>query len=398
MLFGKSYRKFFSARLWFLLLALSGVAQAEPLLNGISLHKELGRDQFWGALYTELLSSDAEVLLSSPVAKRMELKILAPEGMTLRRFSRMWIEGAAINNPSAVLMAQADNMVLFDGFFGGRFETNYHIVLSVVPGQGVDVVVNNTLLGNVPDDNFFALLLRSWLGRVPLSSGYRDDLLLMGDIDPNLRHRYLHLEPRLSRIAVVENWLKEKSTDPADEPEVTVAAAPALAPTPKPKIEDKPRVEKPAPIPVPAPIIVASTPPATQQPVKPEPVKKAVATIATQEKENAEEERATITSQTLLARQFYISEVLGTIYARVSYPRRAQQLQQAGSVKFNLVIDDQGNIKSLKPIETSDYVLLNKAAEEAVKDAAPFPPLPEVLASSELELFVPIKFSLGNPS
>ena len=396
MLFGKSYSKFFSARLWFLLLAFSGVAQAEPLLNGISLHKELGRDQFLGALYTELLSSDTEVLLSSPVAKRMELKILAPEGMTLRRFSRMWIEGAAINNPSVVLMAQADNMVLFDGFFGGRFETNDHIVLSVSPGQGVDVVVNNTLLGNIPDDNFFALLLRSWLGRVPLSSGYRDDLLMMGDIDPNLRHRYLHLEPRLSRIAVVENWLKEKSTDPADEPEVTVAAVPA--PNPTPKVENKPRIEKPVAIPVPAPIVVASAPPATKQPVKSEPIKESVATIAAAEKEDAEEERTTITSQTLLARQFYISEVLGTIYARVSYPRRAQQLQQSGSVKFNLILDDQGNIKSLKPIETSDYVLLNKAAEEAVKDAAPFPPLPEVLASSELELFVPIKFSLGNPS
>lgn len=396
MLFGKPYGKFFSARLWFLLLAFSGVAQAEPLLNGISLHKELGRDQFWGALYTELLSSDTEVLLSSPVAKRMELKILAPEGMTLRRFSRMWIEGAAINNPSAVLMAQADNMVLFDGFFGGRFETNDHIVLSVVPGQGVDVVVNNTLLGNIPDDKFFALLLRSWLGRVPLSSGYRDDLLMMGNIDPNLRHRYLHLEPRLSRIAVVESWLEEDPADAVDEPEVTVAAAPA--PTPKPKVEDKPRVEKPVAIPVPAPIVVASAPPATQQPVKSDPINESVATIAAAEKEDAEEERTTITSQTLLARQFYISEVLGTIYARVSYPRRAQQLQQSGSVKFNLVIDDQGNIKSLKPIETSDYVLLNKAAEEAVKDAAPFPPLPEVLASSELELFVPIKFSLGNPS
>ncbi len=393
MFFGKSFKRFCGAGFWLLLLMLPGVVHAEPLLNGIALHKELGRDQFWGALYTELLSSDAEVLVTSPVAKRMELKILAPEGMTLRRFSRMWIEGAAINNSSAVLMAQADNMVLFDGLFGGRFETNDHIVLSVVPGQGMDVIVNNTLLGNIPDDNFFALLLRSWLGRVPLSSTYRDDLLLMGDINPDLRHRYLHLEPRLSRIAVVENWLK-KSTDSADESEVTVAAAPAPAPAPKPEAENKPRIEKPAPIPVPAPIVVASTPPA---PVKPEPVKKAAATIAA-EKDDAEEERATITSQTLLARQFYISEVLGTIYARVSYPRRAQQLQQAGNVKFNLVIDGQGNIKSLKPIETSDYVLLNKAAEEAVKDAAPFPPLPEALASSELELFVPIKFSLGNPS
>ena len=79
MFFGKSYGKFSSVRLWFLLLALSGEAQAEPLLNGISLHKELGHDQFWGALYTELLSSDTEVLLSSPVAKRMELKSSRPK-------------------------------------------------------------------------------------------------------------------------------------------------------------------------------------------------------------------------------------------------------------------------------------------------------------------------------
>jgi protein TonB len=135
MVFCKSFRIW----LW-VLLGFSGATQATTLLNGIALHRELGRDQFWGALYTELPSDNAEVLITSPVAKRMELKILAAEGMTLRRFSRMWIEGAAINNASGVLMAQADNMVTFDSFFGGRFETNDHIVLRFVPGEGVDVI------------------------------------------------------------------------------------------------------------------------------------------------------------------------------------------------------------------------------------------------------------------
>lgn len=387
-----------SLRIWlWVLLGFSGATQATTLLNGIALHRELGRDQFWGALYTELPSNNAEVLITSPVAKRMELKILAAEGMTLRRFNRMWIEGAAINNASAVLMAQADNMVMFDSFFGGRFETNDHIVLRFVPGEGVDVEVNSVRLGNIPDDNFFPLLLRAWLGSVPLSSGYREDLLKMGDVEPGLRHAYLHLEPRLTRIAVVKGWIEQNTSEAENDSEITVAAA-TITPAPSIKLHHQPaqsRDVKATIVPVPAPVIVAGSVTETRTNAHMASVEKVVAEARDVE---AEERYSAITSQTLLARQLYISEVLGRIYARVDYPRRAQQLQQTGAIKFNLVIDGEGKIKSLKPIETSSYVLLNKAAEEAVKDAAPFAPLPEILEDGELELFVPIRFSLTSSS
>lgn len=396
MVFCKSFRIW----LW-VLLGFSGATQATTLLNGIALHRELGRDQFWGALYTELPSDNAEVLITSPVAKRMELKILAAEGMTLRRFSRMWIEGAAINNASGVLMAQADNMVTFDSFFGGRFETNDHIVLRFVPGEGVDVEVNSVRLGNIPDDNFFPLLLHAWLGSVPLSSGYREDLLKMGDVESGLRHAYLRLEPRLTRIAVVKGWIEQNTSEAENDSEITVAAA-TIAPAPSIKSHHQPDQSRdvkativPVPVPVPAPVSVAGAVTETRTKARMASVERVVAEARDVE---AEERYSAITSQTLLARQLYISEVLGRIYARVDYPRRAQQLQQTGAIKFNLVIDGEGKIKSLKPIETSSYILLNKAAEEAVKDAAPFAPLPEILEDGELELFVPIRFSLTSSS
>lgn len=382
----------------FVLLFLSSIAESQPLLNGISLHKELGRDQFWGALYTEQLTDDAEVLITSAVAKRMELKVLAPEGIMSGRFSRMWIEGAAINNPSALLVEQAENMLQFDGFFRGRFEANDHIVLAFAPGKGTDVFVNNTLLGNIADDAFFPMLLRAWIGRVPLSSVYRDNLLKLGDIDEDIRHRYRHLEPRLSRIEIVKGWIEPKVVEPS-EPDAKVVAE-----------KEKIRVTKPS-VTVPVIAVVPEVKPAQPTPEKinraqpdaeqvvvegASPTSNVVA--ATRVAVDVEEEKQALTAQMLLARQFYISEVLNTIYARVNYPRRAQQLQQSGSVKFNLVIDSQGNIKALKFIESTTHVLLNKAAEEAVKDAAPFPQLPAVIASNELELFVPIKFSIANPS
>src|SRR5690606_35797630 len=75
-------------------LLLSAVAQADPLLSGIAIHKELGQEQFLGALYADVLSNDADVILDESVAKRMELKILARDGIAPRRFTRMWIEGA----------------------------------------------------------------------------------------------------------------------------------------------------------------------------------------------------------------------------------------------------------------------------------------------------------------
>jgi TonB family protein len=400
-------------------LLLSAVVQADPLLSGIAVHKELGQEQFLGALYADVLSNDADVVLDERVAKRMELKILAREGIAPRRFTRMWIEGAAINIPTTTMSAQVENMLAFDQLFRGRLEQNDHLVFEFMPDKGIEVSLNSTRLGVIEDAEFFAVLLRSWIGRVPLSSGYRDELLQLGDVDSERLHRYTHMEPRLSRIAIAQTWLDAMVESDQGEPEPApvaaannkrpgaVSAAKALveAPSKAPAISkpiqpviaapDLPALPKPAtsiatasPAATTAPVQTDAQTPAATQPIAASP-DTGVAGLG------ADDEPSQLTAQTLVAQQFYISDVMNRIYAKVVYPRRARELQQFGSVKMRVVIDAQGNITTLQPMEMSDYNLLNKAVESAIKKSAPFPPLPSNLAAQGLEFSVPIIFALG---
>ena len=378
-------------------LFVTPVAYAEPLLNGMGAHQELGQEVFIGALYSDTLSDNSDVLLNTNLPMRMELKMVTPDGMTTRRFSRLWIEGMAINQKADVLTEQADNMVKFDGLFKGRFQANDHIVFSSTPGSGVNISVTGVSLGNIADNKFFSMLLSTWIGRVPLSSDYRDSLLKMGNVSSGLRSRYDAIKPDPARVAEISKWgsggaaiakaasSKAVSSKPKLDDDLTLAAAkpelPSLttAPIEKPTLEVPPIVEKPTSSAAPV-TVAAATPPRP----KPAPVIE----------EDEEEEGPALTAQSLLARQFYVSDILKKVFSKTRYPARALERGQEGSVRVAVVIDRNGNILSTSVLEESRYSLLNKEAQEAINRAAPFPAMPAALSGSRFEFTVPIRFTL----
>lgn len=400
----------YSLCMFFVFLSCKGLA--EPSLQGIALHRELGQDQFLGALYSDTASDDVEVILDPRIAKRMELKVIARDGIVAGRFSRMWIEGAAINNSIELLTEQANNMLIFDQMFRGRLEENDHVVIDYLPATGVDVYLNSILLGNIASDNFLPLLLRSWVGRVPLSSRYRDELLSFNTIDPALMQRYQHLEPRLSRIAIARDWVAAKAQEVLAS-EVALSASDVEADLSKVAEVPASVSMKPAPVvavvatPVVGKSVVAKS--ALSESIKqklpekelPETIthQESLAVLASQAKAREidnEDDRPVLTTQTLLAQQMYISDALQRIYTNVVYPRRAQQLRQTGSVKIRVVIHSNGDLKQLQLLEESDFSLLNHATLVAVKSAAPFPALPDSIAGRDIEFSVPVKFSLSS--
>lgn len=380
------------------LLMLCQLTRAEPMLNGIGVHQELGQEVFIGALYSESLSNDADTLINNNQPMRMELKIVAPDGLTTRRFSRMWIEGMAVNSKADALTAQADNMVTFDGLFKGRFLKNDFIVFTNVPGKGIDIAVNGIVLGNIKDNAFFPMLLSTWIGKIPLSSDYRDSLLKVGDVDTNLRSRFTTITPTATRATEIKAWaglqVEVKDTKTA-EPASTKASANTkvdavvIAKTDLPKM-DIPTIEKPA-LDVPAPATQAEKPTlstaASAAPTSP-------VVIAAAKIEEEEDEGPALTAQSLLARQFYVSDAIKKIRSKTRYPQRALDRGQAGNVRIAIVIDRDGNILGTNILETSKFELLNKEALEAIKRAAPFPELPAEMPGARFEFSVPMRWTL----
>ncbi len=371
-----------------LLLTMCQFVRAEPMLNGVGVHQELGREVFIGALYSESLSNDPGTLLRNTQPMRMELKIVAPEGVTARRFSRLWIEGLAVNSKADALMAQADNTVLFDNMFKGRLQKDDHIVITNTPGSGISVTLNKVELGKIEDEAFFYMLLATWIGSVPLSSDYRDSLLKVGDVDAGLRGRFASITPAASRTAEIAAWTNKA---PVVETPVAVEAAVAAKPD-APKL-DVPAIDKPK-LDIPPVVQQSSVSQSSEAPVIVQAASSSAAPVPAVVEEDDEDEGPALTAQTLLARQFYVSDAIKRISAKTKYPQRALDRNQAGNVRVAVIVDRNGNLLSSNIIESSKHELLNKEALEAIKRSAPFPVLPDAITGVRFEFSVPMRWAL----
>lgn len=354
---------------------------AEPMLNGIAVHTELSKEQFIGELYANPLSNNPDALTSSTQAMRMELKILTPD-MSMRRFSRLWIEGMAINNTPALLTEQADNMVKFDGLFKGRLVPNDTIVFSYEPGKGVNVTVNDVLLGNIASEKFFGMLLRTWIGKVPLSSDYKDNMLMAGKVNPELKARFEKIKPTKERTTEIAAWSKIKTpAEIAAEKEAAKSSAQASS-TDNTKQLAAQKAE------------AAKAEAAKLEAAKAEAAKLAAQKAAATTPDADDDDAPALTAQTLLARQFYVSDLLKKIRTNTKYPKRALDRNQAGSVRISVVINRAGNVIRTSLLEGSQHEQLNEAAMEAISQSAPFPPMPDAVSGNSFEFTVPTTFTL----
>lgn len=93
-------------------------------------------------------------------------------------------------------------------------------------------------------------------------------------------------------------------------------------------------------------------------------------------------------------KQQYLSIIRQRIENFKKYPHRAQLQGLEGDVEVQFVLNRNGNISQLVLKNESGSSLLNDAAFTAVRDAAPFPPIPEGLFNQEALLELKIVFSL----
>lgn len=358
---------------------------ADPMLNGMAVHVDLGKEQFIGALYSTPLSENPDKLLANTQAMRMELKIVAPDGVTTRRFSRWWIEGMAINNSATLLTEQADNMVKFDGLFKGRFAPNDTIAFISEPGKGVNITINDVLLGNIAGDKFFSMLLRTWIGKVPLSSDYKDGILKNGNVSAELKSRFDKIKPSKERTTEVAGWSKIKSAaDLAAEKEKEKEAKEAAAKSSSASSVDSSKQ-----------LAAQKAEQAKAEVAKLAAQKTATPVVATTvaAAANDDDEKPALTAQTLLARQFYVSDQLKKVYANVRYPKKALEKEQSGSVRLTIVINRQGNLISASIAQASEFEILNEAALEAVNKTT-FSPIPDAITGTTFEFNAPLRFTL----
>ncbi|GLS25246.1 TonB family protein [Marinibactrum halimedae] len=383
------YRSFYHWLL-FVFIFLSHTATGEPFLNGLSVHQQLGKDHFIAAVYAEYLTNSPDELFQTNQHRRMELRVLRK--LTPRRFARMWVEGVSINNSASQLTAEAENMVTFNNLFIKSLLPGDQVVIDAPINAPITISLNGITLGNVESTGLFNILLRTWVGSVPLSTTFKENLLKAGSTNGDVLQRFRSIEPSSARTADINSWLspnEEEADKEASEKPAQIASA---------NVEP---VSVPTPVAV-APPKVAQTPvkPKAKPAPKPKPKPKQVIALVTEDEleedflEDGDEEFEALTVESLLSRQLYQSKLLKWAYKYLKYPRRAMSKEEEGSVQVQIIIDRGGNILTAKNISESQYRSLNKEALRAVKAANPFPPMPKEMQGERYDFTLPIVFRL----
>lgn len=90
----------------------------------------------------------------------------------------------------------------------------------------------------------------------------------------------------------------------------------------------------------------------------------------------------------------YLSTVRAWLEAHKRYPRAARLRHHEGTVLLRFVLDRKGHVVSYQIERTSGFPLLDRAVEKLIQRASPFPAMPSDMEQQQLELIVPVAFSL----
>ncbi len=399
-------------------------------LNGIAVYTELGAEQFMAGLYCDTPTTDPRAILLDAGNKRMEVRVLG-ETLLSNRFKRMWVEGVAINASPAELQQQAQHLADFSNMLSVKLQRDDNLSISV-EGNTVLIQLNHVELGKIADRKFFDILLRTWIGPVPLSSTFRDSLLTAGNINDKQLSTYNKVDATPQRIAAIKVALiangknknkkepeppKTQEAPPAEKTQLTkaeekaakeaalLAAKEKLAKenagaTPADMTKNTPPTEtvsEPAKEPAPkaSPNIAEAAPVAAPASAVPQvaaasaPAAKVTSPAAIFEDEDKQE-----TADSLLAQQLYISKLSKRTAGFVKYPAEALNKNQTGSVRVVVTINRSGAITNVNTAAASEHAILNQAAMDAARSAAPYPPIPSDIKSDSFSFTVPVAFRI----
>lgn len=367
-----------------------------PSLSGLAAFEQLRKEYYIGALYLGWPGHDSVTIMAMPGKRQMELRVTADRWPALR-FAQMWNQAITINADGAALNANAMDILAFTSIPKGDLLAGDQLIIESEPATGTRVTLNGVLVQSTKSNALFNLVLSAWIGSRPPSSEFKRDMLTLPNTPAGtaLAARYESIKPADARKKAVAAW--------GIKPEQETAAAAAVVAAPKPAEAAKPAepakaapltpatAAAPAPgraIPTPAKPVAEPARPAAE-PVKPaaapapDPAALAAAQQARQEKE---QQQAELYNQ-------YLGQVRKQVLRNIDYPRRAQKEGIEGLVVLRVNLDRSGNVAGSDVAQTADD-LLDAAALNAVKKAAPYPKPPEQLEGEQFQILVPVVFKL----
>jgi len=144
-------------------------------LNGCGMREKFFFDIYVAALYLSKTAHDTDAILATPGPRRILMHFVYSE-IDREKLVDAWNEGFEDNLTKEELTRLRPRIDIFNGFFT-TVHRNDVVLLDYIPDTGTSVSINGQEKGRIQGQDFNNALLRIWLGREPVTSSLKQDLL-----------------------------------------------------------------------------------------------------------------------------------------------------------------------------------------------------------------------------
>lgn len=379
------------------------VAGADLQLNGLAIHSELRNEWFLNGLYLTNKTDDADEALSSPGAKRMELRVLA-NSLSGRRLKRSWIERIKNNNEASNVLANAKSVRDFATLMDKDLISGDIITIDLIPASATVISINGSEVGRT-DEAVFPLILKTWIGSRPPSSEFKEAILNQNsDVQrSSLLSRFSSVQPSAARVAVFDK--AAIAAKEAEEREQREEEARKKAEEQK-KLEELKQLEKQKELEAQKKIAAAQE---AEEEAEAERLRKELAEtkkqLAAQQKAAAQaaKEKGPTQAEISAMRDRYSKSISSHYVPYFEYPAqdilrrhgksalmRPRKGQTHGDVSISIEVDRDGQLVGGSLVSSSGEKILDDAVMSALFDSVPFPAMPDDLPGETFNTTVSI--------
>jgi hypothetical protein len=156
----------------------SRLGNSDLLVNGAGLRKKLFIKVYAMALYLPAKQSDADSAIAARGAKRISIQLL--RDLSAQQFVDALNEGVAENHSAAEFAALKDRLKQFSDAMltVGEAKSGALVHIDWLPESGTRLLFNGQQRGrDIAGEDFYAALLKIWLGRKPVQDDLKQALL-----------------------------------------------------------------------------------------------------------------------------------------------------------------------------------------------------------------------------
>lgn len=235
-------------------LAYSDTIKDMPL-NGIGTFGHLGKDYYIVAHFSDQSCKETKACEQQNTKASYHLKVLT-ERWTSQSYSLVWRREMASNNRGIAVDPEIAARALEFSELAESQLTRGDEIRIAYNGLATQIFINNALAITQSGKALFNYIARVWIGALPPSKSFKNDLLAghMGNHNNEQQYIFSTLEPSSKRLTLLSSWEAEKARkSQTHENTVVVSGNNINKPEKEQKVEPPNKVQTQKPKPKPKP-------------------------------------------------------------------------------------------------------------------------------------------------